>query len=705
MSRAKAAILLLSGILVIVGMASLLVFLEERGDRIVRDHMDEAEAALAEGDLLVAEAALEAVLEREPEHIEAAQQLFDTVAYFNPARGRELLEVLRSAGADPEALAYRAVGMALAENDLEAAEAAVAGLEALKPLGREGQLARLRVLLAEGDFEAAAPLFEAVLDAYSGDRQARFISGQIFAAEEDLLLRIRAKDTLMRLLDKPDEVSFKSAVFLFGARRLPLFGADLRAAADHLAEHPHLEEGIARLEAPLVRGLVSELAGVRPELAFEISRLLVKRPGATPGDALLRVYSGQEAGKTATVKEAAETLLEQQEWGTDGIAILSRQLILEDRHAEALYLIAEALAAEPESEVLLRVLLWQLMTQSDGMDKAEALRLADAIRAHPKTDPRSYLMAANAILNREPGRSEAVYAAAEARLGGDHLIRLCRWLLERGQPERVLALIPERAALRDLDRMSVHFEALLALGRFDDARDLLSVARALLAGWQYDFLLAQVRLQAGDPAGCRELLAGLLDDPPPAARSALFGMAAMAAGSEAPELERAAYELAHATGQVFPMEHAMAYLGKLLGDGNLEESLRFSAYCRNLYPENPFFINNNSYLKAISGREIEDCIADMRAVVERFPDVHYFRLTLALSELIGGYPGRALETLGKLDASVELVEPRTKLAWAVVLAGNGEQQKASPVLDEIDVESLMQPEQDLVSRYFLDGRF
>jgi tetratricopeptide (TPR) repeat protein len=500
-------------------------------------------------------------------------------------------------------------------------------------------------------------------------------------------------------------VAFVAAVILCLDNNLPLFPQDRTRAAEALAQHPRLADGLPHLDPPTLRALAARLAELRPELALRIADFLVDQPGSTPQDTVLRLYAGQNSGNWEAVSGISEELANVvTEEGQEAL-LLVRQHIAEDRPEAALELMEGYLARHPEDPAALRVLsdlaTAHLGTLSDDLK----IRLAEAFRRHPGAIPGPYLEATRLLMEVQPDKREALLQAAMARLAPAHRPVLARWLLGIGEPARVLELIPEAEALSDEPLFFLRLNALLDSGQSEAALGLLDRADPLLPAWQLDLERANIHLIRNDPVACRELLHTLPHRLPPESRNALFaiGRNAQAIGDTA--LMRQVYDAAFAHGLVFPVPHSMAYLSQLLEAADFEQALDFTAYCRNIRPDNPYYINNHTYLKLVGGRWSPKCIADMEAVVEAHPEVTEFRLSYALSLMLGGYAGRAMEALAPIGSDNIPYEPRSRMAYALVLAGTGAQEEATPLIRSIDLDRMMAPEQVLVDRYLRDGRF
>lgn len=704
MSNLRASLFILLGILIMVGFFSGLIYLKEKENQRYEKDLKSARAALEEGRLVEATDDLAGLVEADKDRTDAAMALYDAIVYFDRNRARQLLNVLEERGLEGEKLLYRRMHLLILENNADAVGLLAPEIRALQPRDWEGAMTQILLNFFEGNYEKGMLQLRDLSEAFPDNRYLRFLTGEFLSVQETLMNRIMAKGRLMDLLQRPDEFSFRAAILLSLRDNLPLFPSDRRVVARHLEEHPFLDQGLARLEIALLRRLSDRLAEVNPPLAFYVGSTLVRRPDATLQDQLIHLYTGQLAGELEAVQLTVDSLLQKPDHEQTEAVVLARQLAISGRYAEARQLLEKLLAREPDSPAAFEIMGWLAANHLSSMPDETKAWLAEALQVHPRVSPPIWLRANGTLMELRPADRDSLIRAAVRRYGSTEPLLLCRWLLEIGQPEQALELLPEGRYLAATDAFLIHYDALLALQRYSAARALLEMDNLPLQDWERDLLLARVYLLSENPEACAALIEELINTLPANARGNLFNLAEMAGSIGSRDLQQKAYARALATGSPFPLPHAMAYLGMLLELQDLDTSLRFAAYCRNLAPDNLLFINNHAYMQLLAGREVEDCIADMREVVEADPDFREFRLTLAMAELLGGYPGQARETLGAIGEFSNVTDPRSRLSIALVLAGSGELEAARVILADIDTASLLQAERDLVDAYFRDAR-
>ena len=704
MSKSLPGLILVGFFLLLVGTASLIVMLGERKEAALHELLSYAQASRDQGEPREAAELYQQALQLAPHDPNVPLALFDLYFYFEPEKGGGFLKQAEEALAAPEALLYRRLRLNLYNGDLDAAREAVKRLDSMGTKGREAQLARLLFLFAENKLSEALVLLGGLGEAFPQDRQVSLLTASFQAGVDGIVNKVQAKNRFLNLLETYDEYSFRAAVNLLLPSALPLYPEDQEQAAEHLASHPFLVEGLSRLDTEALRYLASHQVESQPATAFLFCNELIGRENTTPDDRLLWIYAGQAAGELDQVRRAVEEIERGDTKDSKRLILVARQHALNDNFTEALDVIAGIEALNSDSVELRAVLEWFLATQSVKTGDSDKVRLAELILELPEADPDLYLSACNLLLLGDPSRKEdLVDIVVQHFKHSNNLIPVALWLNQQEAFDRVEDLVPHSSALSDQASFLVLANALIGKEDYSAAHELLEESGSLLKPWQIDLFKARLFHLQGVGDATSESLQQAMHELPPEARANLFQIADLARqAGDAAGLEEA-LALAYRYGLVFPQHHAMDYLRILMDSGDLEASLRFASYCYNLQPEVPGYLNNLSYLRLISGQAIGQCIEDMKDLVQQYPENVYFRLTLSLGELLGGYPGLARDTIESFNPPVSELAPRSALIYAVVMAGTGNREAASPMIKHLDLDSLLDPEQALVNRFFRDG--
>lgn len=705
MSKSLPGIILVGFIILAVGAASLLVMQGERREKAVVEMLKAAETSLQEGEVSKTISQYEKVLEKDSGNVTALFGLFDLVAFFDREKGAAYLDQIKPAGADREGHLYRRIRLALMEEDKETADTLMEELREVNASGMESQIAQLMLMIAGNQLEEGMALLVELNGAYPSNRLLNWTTASVLAGQENSLNRIQAKDKMLRLLDREDEFSFKAATYMLLTNGLPLFQEDLVTVADHLENHPYLDAGFEQLQIESARAVTSRIIAIRPSLATRLATLMRDRKEARAEDMMLWLYANQQAGEHEAIQDQVDKLAAKASPSIPEQLLIARQQVLSGEMDSAARLLQQVLQKDPANLPALELALGVVFQPNADLDNSIRMELAELALGNSVLNNSIFLQTAGLLLAGATDRKEEILDKVIGRLGESDAFMLYRWLNDQKEHSRVLAMISIDEAKSDVSTFSVYCDALIGMERVEEVRQLLQNSAGLLEPWRKNLYQARVELLQERTESFRSTIRKAVEEMPASERSNLFVVANLAKQGDLEDIQNEALTLAYDAGLAFPQQLAMDYLGLLLDSRSLEKSLNFASYCHNLQPQNPVYINNLSYLRIISGRGIGPAIEAMRALVERYPETDFFLLTLALGELVGGYPGQARETLESIPSAEGELEMRSKLIHALVLSGTGDRQRGSSMFESIDVNLLMDQERALINRFYRDGSF
>lgn len=649
-------------------------------------------------------AAYEAAFRKHPAHPEAGFAVVDAIVFFDREKATEVLNRLERKEQPAERILSRRITLALQEDQVEKAERLAVELEEHEPLGREGAFARLHLLLKTDEVEAGLGLLDELVNVYPSDRRIRLLQAQVLYATGSMVNRVRAKTLLLDLLERVDVLSFRSAVMVGLMEGLPLFEADLSQIAAHLENHPLLEAGTAQLELPELRSLALNFAQTEPGTAFLLGRYLADREEATERDRSFVLMVAQRSGRVSEVEDLIADLAAKETPTLSEELILARQDFLEGKTTAGIGRLRKVLEEAPENTRAMRLLVDRLAQPDGEMEAGDQLQICELLLEHPEAGPDILLRVYQLRISLEPDRREALIAEAVERLAGEHPLQTAFWLVANDDAGRALELVSDDEAGKDLNAFSARYQALAALGRYTDGEAMVKRHAALLSPFQRSLARARLALLEGDREKARIHVAGTLESvQTPDEKSGLFELAAMAGEIGAASLQRDAYAAAFEGGLIFSTFDALSYLELLLKEKSAARAKAFTAYMRNLEPENPLYINNDCYLGILLDEDLQASVAEMSQLVEAHPERSHFRVTLALGQLLEGDGEKARATLDSSEVSLDLDSPRGKFAFALVLAGSGNRGMAHNVVASIERSDLMREEQQLLERFLFDS--
>lgn len=665
----------------------------------------EAMVALKESRLSEAISRLERSFAKWPGHGEAGFALFDLIAYTEPERAEALLLKLEQHPFPRERLISRKIELAMDAEALGKAQTLESVLNSLEDIGVEGEYAQLLISLSqEGFTRETLQRLQLLRSKYPENRDLRYLEARIDLLREDPVALVRTKVNLFELLDRVDSISLRACILLVLQEQIPLFAEDRARIVEHLKNHPLLEGGLDRQSSEILRAMVGRLLNADRELAFTLTGELVSREDAEMADRLAHIEVAQALGRSAEVAEMMNALEAERERSPEATLLLAKQAILEEEVETAMAYLEEIHEAAPNNSPFLRYCITLLSQDPSVLSEDRRAVVAQWIFEHSEAPFIPRLLALQEQINLDPAQKEVLLDLAVETFGETQTVELARWLLQNEARERVLDLISESEALEDRELLAIRLDTLLNENRNEEALELLEKGAERLGA--FDFALSKVqihnRMEAPEKAleALREAmdLAPLQENP-----RVYFLLADLAELLEENDLQIQAYTAAYEGKVGFPPLPAVKYLSHLLENGQFERATEFAVYCRNRSPNNPIFINNDCYLQIIQENNLEACVDDMEALVEANPQVPQYRGTLALGQLLAGYPESALETLESEDVEFSLDQTQAQLVYAMVQAANGQEALAENLIRSINREALNPAEAALLEQYFPSG--
>lgn len=163
--------------------------------------------------------------------------------------------------------------------------------------------------------------------------------------------------------------------------------------------------------------------------------------------------------------------------------------------------------------------------------------------------------------------------------------------------------------------------------------------------------------------------------------------------------------LAHATlnevynaGTPMSLPQLMLLQELSLAHDGAQSAFRIAKMLHEQIPADPTLFNNFAYYNFISGTQDDADLAEMEKLVQEYPDVTEYRLTLALGKLQAGYPKEAMQLLVNVSLDWEKISNRSRLVYTAVLNGNGQNALATGLAGSVRTEHLAPEEIELLNR-------
>jgi hypothetical protein len=319
------------------------------------------------------------------------------------------------------------------------------------------------------------------------------------------------------------------------------------------------------------------------------------------------------------------------------------------------------------------------------------MEVANALENHPDARPYHKLLAIELRARHDPILTNQYIADAVERFGNtarraqlyqgtaeladETLVALAAWLNKIGRPAKTLEVLPQARALQRQDFFLQYINALAALQRWSDIKELLTSERAPIEPMIQHMYLAMTQKHLGSATGATNEWQRALEVANTSEK--LSALAKYAEQNSANDIAGASYAGAI---KIDP-KNREAYTGRLrlaLAAGKTADAQTIAAEIIQLWPDDAAARNQNAYLRLLLGASVEQVEAterDAGVLVKKEPQNWLARATLGLARLRLGRDKDALAAFRGIKATGN--EPPGALAVrAAILALNGYEEGA-----------------------------
>ena len=317
--------------------------------------------------------------------------------------------------------------------------------------------------------------------------------------------------------------------------------------------------------------------------------------------------------------------------------------------------------------------------------------VANALENHPDARPFHKLLALEVRARQDPILTDQYVADAVQRFGNtarlaqlyqgtaeladETLAALAGWLNKIGRPAKTLEVLPQARAAQRQDLFLHYLNALAALQRWNEIKELLSSERFPIEPMLQHTYLAVAQTHVGSDTGATNEWQRALEVAKTPEK--LLTLAKYAEQNSANDTADAAYSEAI---KIAPKNRG-AYDGRLrlaLAAGKTADAQTIAAEITRLWPDDAAARNQNAYLQLLLGASdgvAEAAEHDAEVLVRTGPRNWPARATLGLARLRLGRTKDALAAIR--DLRVTGVEPPGAMAVrAAILAANGYEEGA-----------------------------
>jgi hypothetical protein len=338
--------------------------------------------------------------------------------------------------------------------------------------------------------------------------------------------------------------------------------------------------------------------------------------------------------------------------------------------------------------------------------------VANALENHPDAHPYHKLLALEVRARQDPILTDQYVADAMERFGNaarlaqiyeagvdsadETLATLAAWLNKIGRPANTLEVLPQARASQRQDLFLHYLNALAALRRWSDVKDLLSSERFPIEPVLQHMYLAVAQTHLGSATGASNEWQRALE----AANTPekLLALAGYAEQNSANDVADKAYSEAI---RLAPKNRG-AYAGRLrllLAAGHTAQAQSIAAEIAQLWPDDAAARNQDAYLRLLLGASdgaVEAAERDAEVLVRTEPRNWLARATLGLARLRLGRNRDALAAIR--EPRVTGVEPPGALAVrAAILAANGYEEGARNDARILGAKPLLPEERALIA--------
>jgi tetratricopeptide (TPR) repeat protein len=338
--------------------------------------------------------------------------------------------------------------------------------------------------------------------------------------------------------------------------------------------------------------------------------------------------------------------------------------------------------------------------------------VANALENHPDARPFHKLLALEVRARQDPILTDQYVADAVERFGNaarlaqiyegsaeladETLAALAGWLNKIGRPAKTLEVLPQARAAQRQDLFLPYLDALAALQRWTDIKDVLTSERFPIPPVLQHMYFAVAQTHLGSATGATNEWQRALEVANTAEKS--LALAKYAEQNAVNDIAEAAYSEAI---KIAP-KNREAYTGRLrvaMAAGHTAQAQTIAAEIAQLWPDDATARIQDSYLRLLLGASdgaAEGAEHDAEVLVRKEPRNWLARATLGLARLRLGRTKDALTAIR--DLRVTGVEPPGPLAVrAAILAANGYEEGARNDARILGAKPLLPEERALIA--------
>jgi tetratricopeptide (TPR) repeat protein len=469
--------------------------------------------------------------------------------------------------------------------------------------------------------------------------------------------------------------------------------------------------GLAPAEPQALRTMARVLTRARSGLALNYWKGLVAQPGATADDRRAAVRAALQSDRLDFAEEQLAILLADDSPPVETLELAAQAALRRNDPARALEFLARVLRQQPgndgarllqaqvmalspdhaQSEQGVRDLL-ELGARRDGPhgDAAPALGalqtlaqrpdlpaeqtsvVAERLAAHPLAQTADKLTALALRWRIDPVLRGGLIEEAVARFGKsgpEDLLALGRWLLQQGEPARVLEVIGAAEALTRQELFLVRLDALASLGRWEEIRETIEKEKPPIQPLYAEVFQARAAKELGQLRDANAHWTLALSHALPNLEQNLY-LARYAEKMGEHRVAAKAWRQAART-PAWALRANLEALPSLEKDGDTRGLREAVQQLIRLAPNDPAPRNDAAYLDLLLEENVKEATATAEQLFKAHPEVLAYRTTLALAYLRAGRVADAQSLYEGVEVPWSNAPTRSQAIHAAVLAASG----------------------------------
>lgn len=566
---------------------------------------------------------------------------------------------------------------------------------AYEDIGLAGKLAFL-----DGNISEAYKLLNIAYPKLPNDPSIRFYRALTQGRQSSEIERVKAKAELYYIAMSDSQFAEEALLELITNQHLPLFRDDLSNLFSRWFDLRNTTQDLLKRPIQQLRLIAKRMAHSHPEEAFKVRQAIVEMPKTRRQDQLELVQLAHRIGEADIAKSIINNILSKSPDDYQASLLRAQNFIIQEQLPAAINLLGKLMGQNPNDRLAHQLLI--VASFSSALDTSPLLKnkTLQSIIDHPFTNIKQSLASHKQQYQlRTEKKDFYINRAIERWNQPEHHTYLTSWLNAQDEPAKTIEIIQASPAKETAPLILNLGEAYIKTNQIEKLDALLASQKSKIPAIQYHFLKCSRCYHIGDKEGALQewkttYELALKQE----SKSVLLALARMHEIVPDKELLSEAFKRARQSGAPFSEQDWNDYFVHLLSLDNIDKAFKTIEEATLQFPNNIFFINNHCYLSLLLDKPAEEVMEKMKRIIEQSPDKKEFQVTLALAYHRAGKAQKALQIIEQTYLDLSNEGTAAQAIYAAILAANGRSQVASSYAQNIDRESLIQPEWALIEQ-------